>query len=193
MLGRRGLVLARNHGFAPHRYPIELIDDLYYNTNETINIIDCGSSEAIFEAIISTRYTDMNRFFFILIDPDKYWNEYACKTLDNIGVKYVIINKFLNYDFSLNDLCVSKIHVIKMDIEGAEVKACNAIKDICEKDHPIMMVCTYHNQNDYKEISELLTTYNYEYVYPSKHYMMYMNHDWLFPPYLVRGLCIAHN
>lgn len=182
-----------NHKDSPHRYPIELLDDLYYNTDKTINVIDCGSSEGILEILIASRYENINRFFFILIDPAKEWNQYIKKTLKDINAKYIIINKFLDDTFNLNDIDVDEVHFIKMDIEGGEVLACKKLDEICKRDHPIMAICTYHNQDDYNIISNLFKEYNYSNIYPSKNYMLFINNPWLNPPFFRRGLCIAHN
>lgn len=45
-----------------------------------------------------------------------------------------------------------KIDFIKMDIEGAEIKALHGAKQLVQRCRPKMAVCTYHNAEDEKDI-----------------------------------------
>ncbi len=58
---------------------------------------------------------------------------------------------------------LSQIDFIKMDIEGAELKALEGAKITLEKFAPKLSICTYHNKGDGEKIRELILKYNKNY------------------------------
>lgn len=55
-----------------------------------------------------------------------------------------------------NILLDKHIDLIKMDIEGAELRAINGCREIIKKDKPILAICVYHKPEDYYEIPVLI-------------------------------------
>ncbi len=65
------------------------------------------------------------------------------------GASQVDVTKIDDY---LQRTGVAKIDLIKMDIEGAEMNALRGAKNTILRDHPKLMICTYHLKNDFFDI-----------------------------------------
>lgn len=64
-----------------------------------------------------------------------------------------------------NLFSTENVTIIKMDIEGSEMKALKGAKNTIIKNRPILMICAYHRKGDiidiYNYINSLIEDYNY--------------------------------
>lgn len=89
----------------------------------------------------------------------------ACQVESNQTIiKTTSIDEFVKE----ND--TEKIDFIKLDIEGAEIRALNGAQDTLKKDRPQMAICIYHSITDYYEIPLYLDSFLENYVYRLGHY-----------------------
>jgi FkbM family methyltransferase len=85
-------------------------------------------------------------------------------TLENdniVEIKTCALDEFLKDE---------EITFIKMDIEGAEIKALQGAKNIISNQKPKLAICVYHKPEDIFEIPELLLKLNPEYNFKLRHY-----------------------
>lgn len=67
---------------------------------------------------------------------------------------------------TIDNLCydsVSKVDIIKMDIEGSEYYALLGAKKIIQRDKPILAICVYHKEDDYYKLTRLIKEINPDY------------------------------
>ncbi len=57
----------------------------------------------------------------------------------------------------------NKTVLIKMDIEGTELKALKGAQELIRKEKPILIVCVYHKKEDIVELPEFIKSINPEY------------------------------
>lgn len=124
-------------------------------------IVDAGVCEGNF----ALRYVDRAKKIY-LIESDNRWIEPLKRTFYDYKDKIILINKFLDgYDSSdtvtLDNIIKDKIDFLKMDIEGAEVKALLGAKEILIRSKARCSICSYHRQNDEKYIRHILKSYGY--------------------------------
>lgn len=70
---------------------------------------------------------------------------------------------------ALDEVVHEPVHFIKLDIEGAEMKALHGAKKIITAFKPAIAVCVYHRQSDFIEIPSFLKA-----IHPS--YKIYLRH-----------------
>lgn len=80
------------------------------------------------------------------------------------------IIKTTSVDEFVKENSIKKIDFIKLDIEGAEIRALNGAQDTIKKDRPQMAICIYHSITDYYEIPLYLDSFLENYVYRLGHY-----------------------
>jgi FkbM family methyltransferase len=66
----------------------------------------------------------------------------------------------------LDELAVSRIDFLKMDIEGAEIQAVEGALPVLRRDHPRLAITTYHRQFDYAALSALARASGYGHIKP---------------------------
>ena len=142
---------------SPHLYIRENVEDI----KEGSVIVDAGVCEGNF----ALRYVDRAKKIY-LIESDNRWIEPLKRTFYDYKDKIILINKFLDgYDSSdtvtLDNIIKDKIDFLKMDIEGAEVKALLGAKEILIRSKARCSICSYHRQNDEKYIRHILKSYGY--------------------------------
>ncbi len=184
------------HEQSPHNYNnyLHLLKDKI-NPNKQNIIVDCGSSEGIFEILVANRY-DISNILFVCIDPEPLWNDSISHTLDNLGANYLVINEMISKDNSLNDILsnhnldFNDVICIKADIEGAEVDLIKNIKDYFITNKPLNMICTYHNQDDAYDLYDIFKDY-YQNIEFSKGYLLPIINEIKYP-YFRKGLIITY-
>lgn len=168
---------------SPHRYLTEK-----FNVNEEDIVLDAGVAEGNFALEIIDRVKKI-----YLVECDELWIEALKYTFADYKDKVEIVQAVLG-DGSEESLTIDeilsneKVSCIKMDIEGAEIKALKGARNTLQKNKPKMLCCTYHNANDYSEIKGLLETYNYN-TEPSAGYMVFVHgNNEMEQTALVRGI-----
>lgn len=124
-------------------------------------IVDAGVCEGNF----ALRYADKAKRIY-LIESNKRWVEPLERTFYDYRDKTILVNKFLEgYDSSdtamLDSIINEEIDFLKMDIEGAEVKALLGAKELLTGSKARCSICSYHRQNDEKYIRHILESYGY--------------------------------
>lgn len=142
---------------SPHLY----IRESDENIKEGSVIVDAGVCEGNF----ALRYADRAKRIY-LIESDNKWIEPLKRTFYDYREKTILINKFLEgYDsadtVTLDSIIKEQIDFLKMDIEGAEVKALLGAKELLMRSRARCSICSYHRQNDEKYIRHILKSYGY--------------------------------
>jgi len=71
---------------------------------------------------------------------------------------------------SLDELAISRLSFMKLDIEGAECKALEGARKTIIKNRPALAVCIYHNQKDFLKVPVLALSFNPAYKIYLRHY-----------------------
>lgn len=71
---------------------------------------------------------------------------------------------------SIDEIVKGKVSFIKMDIEGAELKALMGAKNTIMHDRPKMAICIYHKKSDILDIGSYLLSLNPDYKMWIRHY-----------------------
>lgn len=172
---------------SPHRYLTE-----NFNLNNSKCLADCGGAEGIF----TLENIDLIEKAYIF-ECDEEWIKALKLTFKDYENKVQIVEKFVSdknneSEITLDKLQESieeKIDFIKMDIEGAEIKALTGAKQLLKSNKNLKLVlCCYHKQNDEKEIRSILKDYQIE---TTKGYMLFWYNEGiksLKEPYFRRGI-----
>lgn len=140
---------------SPHRYLTNS-----FELEENSCLVDCGGAEGIFTL---ENIDKIDKAYIFECDSD--WLEALKFTFENYKEKVQIIAKYVSdkdsqFEIKLDTFqkeIEEKINFIKIDIEGAEIKALRGAIGIL-KDNPKLKlaICCYHNQDDEKNILEIL-------------------------------------
>lgn len=134
-----------------------------------------------------------------IIESDTLWVESLKNTFAEYKDKVVIVQTLVSDRDTSTTKTLSSILksekaenlFIKMDIEGYEYQTLQSSLDfLSTKQRVKIACCTYHNQDDYEKISNLLNKYNYT-CELSDGYMLFPLKDDLKPPYFRHGLIRA--
>lgn len=111
------------------------------------------------------RYADKAKRIY-LIESDIRWIEPLKRSFYDYRDKTILVNKYLEgYNSSdtvtLDSIIEEKVDFLKMDIEGAEVKALLGAKELLTRSRARCAICSYHRQNDEKYIRHILESYGY--------------------------------
>ena len=71
---------------------------------------------------------------------------------------------------ALDEDIKEKISMVKMDIEGSEMKALAGMKEHIKNDTPILLISVYHNNTDLVEIPKYIRSLNKNYDYYLRYY-----------------------
>ena len=86
-------------------------------------------------------------------------------------VKHVVdCNPKLVEGVALDEDIKEKISMVKMDIEGSEMKALAGMKEHIKNDTPILLISVYHNNTDLVEIPKYIRSLNGNYDYYLRYY-----------------------
>ena len=170
---------------SPHRY-----ETGNFKVNEGDVVVDLGVAEGNFALSVVERAKQL-----YLFEADKTWIPVLEKTFAPWKDKVVIVNKYVSDRTTDTEVCLddyfngTEINFLKIDVEGAELKALGS-KILSSKKNIKIAVCTYHQQNDTKKINKILQA-NEFYTEFSKGYMIFKYDKDLKEPYLRKGLIRA--
>ena len=170
---------------SPHRY---LIKD--YEVEDGMVVMDIGAAEGNFSLDI----IDSVKKLYI-VECEKEWLEALRYTFKDYMDKVVLIDKYISDYVSNNTTTIDeiinskKLHYIKMDIEGDEIKALHGCDETFKNNRNLICnICTYHKHGDEQMVSEILEKYSFN-IATSKGYMCFLYDDDMFEnPELRRGL-----
>ena len=173
---------------SPHRY---LTDQFYVADGETV--VDVGAAEGNF----SLSVVEKARAIY-LFETDEEWIEALTATFAPWKDKVNIVNKFVSdindsKNITLDSFFKEKeiFDFIKIDVDGAERSLLKGYKKLLSSPTPLKIaLCTYHQQEDEKEFTQLLTRKGFN-ITISKNYMLFIYAEPLQPPYFRRGLIRA--
>lgn len=156
-------------------------------------VVDAGAAEGSFALSVIDRVKKI-----YLIEPDKDWVAALKYTFEPYGNKVVIINKYLsNYQsgetVTIDSIVSEKLDFLKMDVEGEEYYALDGARNTILCSETIKcVVCTYHQEFDYKNIEDLFTQMGLK-TKPSRGYMWFpYDKNYLFSlPTFRRGIIRA--
>ena len=169
---------------SPHCYSLRA---RYMPDNGDV-VADLGAAEGIWALSVIER---CSRAYLFECEP--MWIEALQHTFAPWRGKVVIVNKFVggvdDDDFVTLDTYFrgKRIDCVKADIEGAEVNMLQGGAHTFSKKISKAILCSYHRQDDERNIEELLREYGFGDVTPSGRYMFFLI-DRLDPPYLRRAL-----
>ncbi len=182
--------IVSQHPESPHRY---LADD--FNVQLDDIVVDCGAADGNFALEVVDKVKKV-----YLFEPAERWQKPLNATFAPWKDKVVIVRKFLSDE--TNDACVSLDDyfagsgevptMLKMDIEGFEGRALKSAQSLLRAENGLrkVVVCTYHRQDDEKNLGEFLRECGFK-TTPSKGYMLFVYDDDVKPPYLRRGIIRA--
>ena len=177
---------------SPHKYIEKKIEN--YDV-----LFDCGAAEGIFSL---DHIDDFKKIYLVECDDD--WITPLKKTFEQYGDKVTIVKKLLSDESDDNNVSIDDILdemkisddikvFVKMDIEGSEMIALKgAQKLLTDFANVDMSVCTYHREEDAKNIKEYLESYDGFITEFSKGFMVMYYNDDIKPPYIRRGILRAH-
>lgn len=172
---------------SPHRYIEEGFD-----LSQIKIVADVGCAEGIFSLELVEMVDEIHIF-----EVDDNWIEALKLTFKPFGDKVKFINKFVSDNN--NELSLSldtyfkekRVDLLKVDVEGMERKVLNGSKAMFEKGSiKHALVCTYHLEDDYQILKDILEEFNFE-VNHSYGYMIFYGFNNLKEPYIRRGLIRA--
>lgn len=103
----------------------------------------------------------------ITFDPWKEKIVFVEKYLSDVNTSQCIILD------NLIDQNISENYFIKMDIEGFEIQALKGAENLLSgKSHIKMDICTYHNFNDFNDISNIVKNHGFNFI-SSDSYLLY--------------------
>lgn len=173
---------------SPHRY---LKGEFTVNSGDVV--LDIGAAEGNFSLsvvdLVSTLY---------IFEADSEWIEALSATFAPWNNKVHIINKYVSDNISSKETTVDyvlkdglKADFIKIDAEGAEkLIVAGAVQTLNFNKSLNVALCTYHKQNDERELTSLMKSYSFN-VPLSEGYMFFLE-DKLYPPYVRKVLMRAY-
>jgi FkbM family methyltransferase len=102
--------------------------------------------------------------------PGSFVSEKTSNIFNDFSIKSIRID-----DFNANFMSSSKINFIKLDIEGAELKAILGSKEVLTKDKPNLAIACYHLIEHYWQIPQLINSINPNYTIGFDHYSNYFD------------------
>lgn len=175
---------------SPHRY----LDSNIEAASNIGVIVDAGGAEGSFALSI----IDKAKKIYIL-ECDDEWIEALKLTFMPYKDRVVIVKRYLTdnnigENITLDELLKNddNVSLIKMDIEGAEVKACKgAKKTISNNQNVIVLACSYHYQDEERELRKALENLNMI-VENRKGYIYFLHDENQKYPFFRRGVLKAY-
>jgi hypothetical protein len=172
---------------SPHRYETE-----EYRVKAGDIIADVGAAEGIW-ALDNVEVAGKIYIF----EYQQGWIEALKNTFEPWKEKVSIIDKYVSNTNGIEKTTLDSfftektINFIKADIEGSEVALVEGSKTLFSKsDNLKLLLCTYHKENEAKELKEMLEKSGFTTEY-STGYMLFTFEKEFKEPYIRRGLIRA--
>jgi hypothetical protein len=172
----------------PHCYTS---DDFTVREGDTL--LDVGCSEANFAL---SHIEKLKKLYLFECEPA--WVDALNHTFAPWKDKVEIVNKYIGASSggiytTIDEFCTdpNASYFIKADIEGAETEMLSGASNFLTGKNPMRIVlCTYHRQNDARDIEAILKSSGFT-THFSQGYMIFLYGNDLEPPYLRHGVIRA--
>lgn len=166
--GNTSLYFSELAGAKGHVYAFEAIPRIYEKLKNNIIKLGIENVHPINKAVLDI--TDK----FQIYDNDCASSIHWGKSSKSIQVDAIRIDDFINYNG------IPNVDFIKMDIEGAELKALEGAKDTIEAFNPTLAIAIYHRPEDWTTIPYKILDINSNYRFYMKHSSRYFAETVLF-------------
>jgi hypothetical protein len=153
-------------------------------------VADMGTAEGIFALSIIEKARKV-----YLFECEERWLPILQKTFEPWKEKIIIINKFISDFTDVNCITIDdflagrEINFIKADIEGAEVRLLNGAKSVLLTQNRLRLaLCTYHRENDARELKQILTASGFETEYSHGYLIPYWEKTLTFRRGVIRAV-----
>lgn len=152
-------------------------------------LFDIGAAEGILSLMIVEKVKAI-----YLFETMERWIKPLKKTFEPWQNKIHIIHKYVSdsdsdqtitIDTMMQDLNSSSVF-LKIDVEGAEKDVLKGASATLDSGKAKVAICTYHNQNDYEDLSAIMKNKSYN-VSTTQGYMLFI-HRQLKAPFFRRGM-----
>lgn len=160
---------ANQYYSSPHAYVRE-----NHDVKKGDIILDAGVCEGNF----SLRYIDIVKKAY-MVECDPIWEEPLYYTFKEYKDRIKMFSKQLSDRDGSTEITIDTLtdghplDFVKMDIEGAEIRAILGGKKTFTDNNIRCSICSYHKYQDEERIRELLQTYGYK-TWTSKGYLVFM-------------------
>ena len=173
---------------SPHCYETD-----HFKVEKGDVFVDIGAAEGNFALCVVEKASRI-----ILFESNKEWLEPLKATFNPWKEKVTIVNKFAGdvtnaKSVTLDDYFAAgeKVSFLKIDVEGAESRLLSGCKRILQEQKPLKVaICTYHKEEDEKELNEILIQNGFETSHSDGFMLLYTDRK-LKAPYFRRGLIRA--
>lgn len=158
---------------SPHKYLTKEIDFAKGDV-----VVDAGAMEGDFAL---EHIDDIGRLY--IFECDSEWIKALKMTYKDYMDKVTIIPKMLGdrVDENMTTLKEAipdgKVDFIKMDIEGAEVKALQAAEELLQNNDVKCSICTYHRKDDAACLKKFFERNGYQTSFSNGHMIFYIDPD----------------
>jgi FkbM family methyltransferase len=129
---------------------------------------DLDNYETLNRKIIQLQFKNVYAYNLALLDQQQRmsfdFGQTASSKLTLTGSQEINVNTIDNLFMK------KKVTFIKMDIEGAELKALQGAKKTIQKYHPKLAICVYHKPEDIVEIPKLISSFDSTYNFFIRHH-----------------------
>lgn len=149
--------------------------------NGRVFSFDCDLENILFQ----NRLSNISYFDLALYDSQTVLNfhKYSgieapgsfVSEIDNLSVQGLSVKAVDLDSFNKNSMFDSRVDFIKLDIEGAELKALKGAENLIRRDQPKLAIACYHLLEHYWEIPMLVLSINPNYKIGFDHYSEYFD------------------
>lgn len=182
-------ILTEQHERSAHRY---FSDSCHVEEGDIL--VDVGTAEGL----IALDSIDRAEKVYLIESNEQRWKNNLEKTFLPYRDKTNIIYKFasdindednITLDCLLKEEITSQSIVVKIDVEGNEMKVLRGAENLLRRDNVKFVVCTYHNDTDADEFKKFFTERGYQTEFSDGYLWVPIHSDKA--PYLNKGVIRA--